>query len=96
MNKQFPEWQRMTILAVAGFIVALGLFSLRSAVANWTDFPSNQVVLLYFFVVLIVVPFLAVWGFLLAWQGRSPGQAAILTAIPAAILLLRAHFVGGV
>jgi len=95
-DPHFPDWQRTTILAVAGFIVAFSLFSLYAAAVQWTGLPSNLVVILYFLLVLVVVPALAVRAFVLAWQGRSPGLAAVLTAIPTAILLLRAALAGGV
>ena len=91
----FPDWQRTTILTIAGFIVAFSLFSLYAAAVQWAGLPSNLVVLLYFLLVLVVVPALAVRAFMLAWQGRSPGLAAVLTAIPAVILLLRTVLVGG-
>src|SRR5690606_6313604 len=96
MQVPFPEWQRMTILVVAGLIVALSFFSLWSAAAQWTDLPSNPIVLLYFFVMLVVVPVLAASAFALAWQGRNAAVATVLTAIPAVILLLRAYFIGGI
>jgi hypothetical protein len=98
MNKPeaFPEWQRLTVLAVASLIVVLSLFSIYTAATNWTSLPSNPVVALYFFVTLIVAPALAGWALMLAWQEREPRLAMILTAIPVAILILRAIFVGGV
>jgi hypothetical protein len=98
MNKPeaFPEWQRLTVLAVASLIVVLSLFSIYTAATNWTSLPSNPVVALYFFVTLIVAPALAGWALMFAWQEREPRLAMILTAIPVAILILRAIFVGGV
>jgi hypothetical protein len=93
--EQFPEWQRLTLLAVASLIVVLSLFSMYTAAMNWTSLPSNLIVVLYFFVTLIVVPVLAAWAFALAWQEREPRLALTLTAVPAAILLLRAIFIGG-
>jgi len=92
---QFPEWQRLSVLAISSLIVVLSLFSIYSAAANWTSLPSNLIVTLYFFVMLVVVPLLAARAFLLAWQERQPGLAMTLTAIPAAILLLRTALVGG-
>lgn len=91
----FPEWQRLTVLAVASLIVVLSLFSIYSAAVNWTSLPSNLIVAFYFFVMLVVVPVLAGWAFILAWQEREPRLAIVLIAIPAAILILRAAFLGG-
>jgi membrane protein YdbS with pleckstrin-like domain len=98
MNKPsaFPEWQRLTVLAVTSLIIVLSLFSIYSAAANWTSLPSNMVVALYFFVMLVVVPLLAIRAFIFAFQEREPRLAMTLTAIPAAILIVRAVFVGGV
>ncbi len=95
MKTDFPEWQRMTILTLAGFIVAFSLFSIWSAAATWTSIPTNPIALGYFFVVLILVPVLAAWSFLFAWQGRDRSAAVVLVAIPAAILLLRTYVIGG-
>lgn len=97
MNKPdaFPEWQRLTVLAVASLIVVLSLFSIYSAAVNWTSLPSNPLVAIYFFVMLVVVPALAGWAFMLAWQERGPRQATILISIAAGVILLRSAFVGG-
>jgi hypothetical protein len=99
MNKstpQFPEWLRLLVLTAAGIVIALGLFSLYTAATQWTSLPTNPVVILYFFIMLIVLPALAVWAFLLAWQRRKPRLAAVLVAIPVAIMLLRALLIGGI
>ena len=98
--RPFPEWYRIAILAIAGLIVALGLFSLYSAAAGWTyrfarcrrrasPISSHGRVILYFAVVLLVAPLLAAAAFVLAWQERNPGAATFLTAVAVAILLLR-------
>jgi len=86
---------RFAVLAVAGIVLGFGLFSLYSAAATWTSLPSDPVVVLYFAIVLIVLPLLALWAFILAWQGQRLTFAAVLAAIPAAILLVRAVLVGG-
>lgn len=96
MSSRFPEWQRLTVLTVAGVIVAFSLFSIWSAASNWTSLPENPLVLAYFFVVLVLVPVLAAFAFAFAWQERKSGAAIALTAIPAVILLLRAYFIGGI
>ncbi|HEX5777878.1 MAG TPA: hypothetical protein VFY21_03470 [Xanthobacteraceae bacterium] len=90
-----PDWYRAVILLVAGLIVAYGIYALYAAATGWSALPSNLIVILYFLLVLIVAPALAAWAFALAWQDRNLQLATILTAIPAAILLLRAVFVGG-
>lgn len=91
-----PEWYRAAILVAAGFLVAWGIYSLYMAAAGWGALPSNPIAILYFLLVLVVAPALAAWAFVLAWQDRDLQLATILTAIPAAILLLRAAFLGGI
>ena len=86
---------RLLVLTAAAIVIALGLFSLYTAATQWTSLPTNPVVILYFFVMLIVLPALAVWAFVLAWQRRNSRRAAALVAIPAAIMLLRALLIGG-
>jgi hypothetical protein len=93
--EQFPEWQRLVVLAVTALIITLSAFSIYTAATNWTSLPTNPVVGLYFFVMLIAVPVMAAGAFMLAFQQREQRRAMILTAIPAAILILRAVFVGG-
>jgi hypothetical protein len=95
-SPQFPEWLRLLIFTVAGLVIALGLFSLYTAATRWTSLPDNPIVILYFFIMLIVLPLLAVWAFVLTWQERNPRLAAVLAAIPATLLLLRALLIGGV
>lgn len=95
VSEQFPAPQRWSVLGMATMIAGLSLVSTYSAVTSWTSLPSNIFVALYFFVVLVVVPVLAAWAFVLAWQKRQPDLAMILIAIPALILILRAFFVGG-
>ena len=90
-----PEWYRAVILLVAGLIVAYGIYALYSAATGWSALPSNPIAILYFLLVLVVAPALAAWAFALAWQDRNLQLATILTAIPGAILLLRAFFIGG-
>ena len=90
-----PEWYRAAILAAAGFLAAWGIYSLYVAATGWSAWPSNPIAILYFLLVLVVAPALAAWAFVLAWQDRDLQLATILTAIPAAILLLRAFFIGG-
>ena len=91
-----PEWYRATILFVAGFLVAYGIYALYTAATGWSALPANPIAILYFLLVLVVAPALAAWAFVLAWQDRELQLATILTAIPAAILLLRAAFLGGI
>ncbi len=95
VSEQFPPPQRWSVLGIAIMIAGLSLISIYSAVTSWTSLPSNIFVALYFFVVLVVVPVLAAWAFVLAWQKRRPDLAMILIAIPAVVLILRAFFVGG-
>jgi hypothetical protein len=95
VSEQFPAPQRWSVLGIATLIAGLSLVSIYSAVTTWTSLPSNIFVALYFFVVLVVVPVLAAWAFVLAWQKRQPDLAMILIAIPALILISRAFFVGG-
>jgi hypothetical protein len=92
---QFPEWLRLLVFTVAGIVIAIGLFSLYTAATRWTSLPANPVVVLYFLVMLIVLPLLAVWAFVLTWQERNPRLAVVLAAIPAVLLLLRALLIGG-
>ena len=91
-----PELLRFAVLGVAGVVIAFGLFSLYSAATQWTSLPTNPVVILYFAVLLIVVPLLALGAFLLAWRNERLTLAAILAAIPAVILIARAALVGGI
>ena len=86
---------RFAVLAVAGVMLAFGLFSLYSAATQWTSLPANPVVFLYFAVVLLVLPLLALWAFVLAWCNERLTLAAILAAIPAVITLLRIVLLGG-
>jgi hypothetical protein len=86
---------RMALLAIAALVLAYGLFLLYSAAVTWTSLPTNPIVFLYFFIVLVVAPLLAARALILAWQGTNLRLAAILTAIPAAILLVRAALLGG-
>jgi hypothetical protein len=92
---QFPEWLRLLVFSVAGVVIAIGLFSLYTAATRWTSLPDNPVVVLYFLIMLVVLPLLAVWAFILTWQVRSPRLAVVLAAIPAVLMLLRALLVGG-
>jgi hypothetical protein len=95
-NAAFPgDWQRAAILIVSALIVLYSLFSIYSAATTWTSLPNNPVVMLYFGVVLVLVPLLAARAFATAWFRGDTRTALILTAIPAVILLLRAYFVGG-
>lgn len=91
-----PVLVRFAVLGVAGAIIAFSLFSLYSAATQWTSLPTNPIVFLYFFVVLVVVPVLALRAFLLAWGNERLTLAAVLTAIPAAILLARTFLIGGI
>ena len=92
---QFPEWLRLLVFAGSATVIAIGLFSLYTAATQWTSLPSNPVVVLYFLVMLLVLPLLAVWAFVLTWQERNPRLAVVLAAIPAVLLLLRALLIGG-
>lgn len=94
-TSQFPEWLRLLVFTVSGIVIAIGLFSLYSAATQWTSLPSNPVVVLYFLVMLIVLPLLAAWAFALTWQARNPRLAVVLAAIPAVLMLLRALLIGG-
>jgi hypothetical protein len=90
-----PELVRFAVLGAAAVVIGLSLFSLYTA-TQWTSLPTNPVVILYFVVVLIVVPLLALGAFLLAWRNERLTLAAILAAIPAVILIARAVLVGGI
>lgn len=90
------DLSRLLVLTLAGIVIAFGIFSLYTAATTWTSLPANPVVILYFLIMLVVLPSLAVWAFMLAWQRRNPRRAAVLVAIPAAIMLLRALLLGGV
>jgi hypothetical protein len=94
-NINFADWQRTAILIVSAAIVVYSLFSIYSAATTWTGLPENPVVMLYFGIVLILVPLLAARAFATLWFGGDFRSAVILTAIPAIILILRADFVGG-
>jgi hypothetical protein len=94
-SAEIPEWLRLLIFTVAGIEIAIGVYSLFIAVTQWTSIPSSLVVILYFLVTLILAPLLAVWAIVLVWQNRNMQLAAILAAIPAAILVLRAWLIGG-
>ena len=98
MKKQtppFPEWLRLLVFTIAGIVIAIGLFSLYTAATQWTSLPGNPVVILYFLVMLVVLPLLAVWAIVLTWQARNPRLAVVLAAIPAVLMLLRALLIGG-
>ena len=86
---------RFAVLAAAGIVLGFGLVSLYAAAATWTSLPSNPVVFLYFFAVLVVLPLSALWAFVLAWRNKQLTFAAVLAAIPAAILLLRFLLIDG-
>jgi hypothetical protein len=86
---------RIAVLAMAALVLAYGLFLLYSAATAWTSLPTNPIVILYFLLVLVVAPLLAARALILAWQGKNLRLAAILTAIPAAILFLRVALLGG-
>jgi hypothetical protein len=90
----FADWQRAAILTVSALIVLYSLFSIYSAATTWTSLPDNPVAMLYFGVILVLVPLLAARAFVTAWFGGDFRTAVILTAIPAVILLLRAYFIG--
>ncbi len=90
-----PELLRFAVIGVAAIVIAFSLFSIYSA-TMWTSLPTNPVVILYFVVVLIVVPLLAVGALLLAWRNERLTLSLILAAIPAAILIARAMLVGGI
>jgi hypothetical protein len=91
-----PDLVRLAVLGVAGAVIALSLYSLFSAATQWTSLPTNPIVILYFTVVLIVVPLLAVRAIMLAWANERLTTAAVLAAISAGILILRAMLVGGI
>ena len=98
MKKQttpFPEWLRLLVFTIAGIVIAIGLLSLYTAATQWTSLPGNPVVVLYFLVMLVVLPLLAVWAIVLTWQARNPRLAVALAAIPAVLMLLRALLIGG-
>lgn len=90
-----PVLLRFAVLGVAGVVIAFSLFSLYST-TQWASLPTNPVVILYFTVVLIVVPLLALRAFLLAWRNERLTLAAILAGVPAAILIARAALIGGI
>lgn len=91
----FTDWQRTAVLIVSASIVVYSLFSIYVAATTWTGIPQNPVVMLYFGVVLVLVPLLAARAFATAWFAGDIRTATILTAIPSIILLLRAYFFGG-
>jgi hypothetical protein len=91
-----PEWYRAVIMIASGFLAVWGVYAIYKAATGWSAWPSNLFVILYFLLVLVVAPALAAAAFALAWQNRNLQLATILTAIPAAVLLLRAAFLGGI
>jgi hypothetical protein len=89
-----PDLLRLAVFGVAAFVIGFSLFSLYSAM-QWTSLPTNPIVILYFTVVLIVVPLLALRAIMLAWANERLTLAAVLAGISAAILILRTILVGG-
>jgi hypothetical protein len=91
----FADWQRTIVLVVSAAIVLYSLFSIFTAATTWTSLPTNPVAMLYFGVILVLVPLMAARAFATIWLGGETRTGIILTAIPAVILLLRAWFIGG-
>ena len=89
-----PDLVRLAVFCVAAIVIGFSLFSLYSA-TQWTSLPTNPIVILYFLVVLVVVPLLALRAILLAWANQRLTVAAVLAGISAAILILRAILLGG-